>query len=146
MAGSRGRPVIASDDWMLEQQLRAEMEAEAWRRLRMELAIPEPVPAQAASAAAVADRHHTGSTILKALVRFMIAAFMGYLAFLAGVDSRLGEFEVWLAVGGAFSITLAASMFGPARDFVRLAAEAMRWILMISAGVGATWLAFNWPG
>lgn len=33
MAHAR-RPAIASDDWMLEQQLRAEMEAEAWRRLR----------------------------------------------------------------------------------------------------------------
>ena len=146
MPGSRGRPAIASDDWMLEQQLRAEMEAEAWRRLRMELAIPEPVLAQAANAPAEANRHRSGSTILKALVRFMLAAFVGYLAYLAGVDSQLGEFEVWLAVGSSFMVTLAASMFGPAREFVHLAAEATRWILIVAAGVGATWLAFNWPG
>jgi hypothetical protein len=146
MPGSRGRPAIASDDWMLEQQLRAEVEAEAWRRLRMELALPEPVPAQAGNAPATADRHRSGSTILKALVRFMLAAFVGYLAWLAGVDSQLGEFEVWLVVGSSFLITLAASMFGPAREFVHMAAEAMRWILFIAAGVGLTWLAFNWPG
>jgi len=127
---------------MLEQQLRAEMEAEAWRRLRMELAIPEPAPAQAANP----DPYAAGSTILKALVRFLLAAFMGYLAFLAAVDSRLGEFEVWLAVGATFAVTLAASMFGPARNFVHMAAEAMRWMLILTAGVGATWLAFNWPG
>jgi hypothetical protein len=34
MAGLRKAPAFASDDWMFEQQLRAEMEAEAWRRLR----------------------------------------------------------------------------------------------------------------
>lgn len=146
MAGSRGRPAIASDDWMLEQQLRAEMEAEAWRRLRMELAIPEPAPALAPPAPVEAERHRTGSTVLKALVRFILAAFVGYLAWLAGVDSQLGEFEVWLAVGSSFLVTLAASMFGPAREFVHMAAEAMRWLLITGASVGAIWLAFNWPG
>lgn len=144
MAGPRGRPAFASEDWMLEQQLRAEMEAEGWRRLREEL--PEPAPAQIGYVPAEVDHHHSGSTVLKALVRFMMAAFAGYLAFLAGVDSQLGEFEVWLAVGSAFAITLAVSMFGVAREFVHMAAEAMRWIIIVAAGVGATWLAFNWPG
>jgi hypothetical protein len=145
MAGPRGRPAIASDDWMLEQQLRAEMEAEAWRRLRYELAIPEPA-AIAAPSATNEDHHSSGSAILKGLVRFMLGAFAAYLAYLAGVDSQLGEFEVWLAVGSVFAITLALSMFGAARDFVHMLAETMRWIIITGAGVGALWLAFNWQG
>jgi hypothetical protein len=145
MAGQQSRPVFASDDWMLEQQLRAEMEAEAWRRLRHELAIPEPAP-QPVGPAAQPDPHRTGSGILKGLVRFMLAAFGGYLAFLAAVDSGLGEMEVWLAVGAAFLVTLSLSMLGAARGFVHAVAETVRWMLIISAGVGATWLAFNWPG
>jgi hypothetical protein len=130
---------------MLEQQLRAEMEAEAWRRLRTELAVA-PAPAPAAIPPAGVDHHQSGSTILKAVVRFLLAAFAGYLAYLAGVDSQLGEVEIWLAVGSAFAIALALSMFGFARDFVHLAAETMRWILLTGLGLGATWLAFNWPG
>lgn len=145
MAGQQGRPVFASDDWMLEQQLRAEMEAEAWRRLRQELAIPQPLP-QPIDPAAQPDLHQTGSGILKGLVRFMLAAFGGYLAFLAAVDSGLGELEIWLAVGAAFLVTLSLSMLGAARGFVHAAAETMRWLIIISAGVGVTWLAFNWPG
>ena len=150
MASSRGRPAFASDDWMLEQQMRAEMEAEAWRRLRHELAIPEPAPvappAAPAHAPTEADHHRSGSAILKALVRFVLAAFAGYLAFLAGVDSQLGEFEIWLAVGSAFAVALALSMFGVAREFVHMLAETMRWIIIFGAGLGAVWLAFNWPG
>lgn len=122
------------------------MEAEAWRRLRMEFAIPEPAPIPPTCAPPEADRHRSGSAILKAIVRFLLAAFAAYLAYLAGVDSQLGEFEVWLAVGAAFMAALALSMFGFARDFVQLAAETMRWMLLIAAAVGATWLAFNWPG
>jgi hypothetical protein len=146
MAGPRGRPAIASDDWMLEQQLRAEMEAEAWRRLRYELAPPAPVLTAPANVPAEVDHHHSGSTILKALVRFVLAAFVGYLAWLASVDSQLGEIEIWMAVGASFAVTLALSMFGFAREFVHFAAETMRWMLIAAAGVGATWLAFNWPG
>lgn len=144
MASPRGRPNFASDDWMLEQQLRAEMEAEAWRRLRQEVAIPEA--AAAPPQPANVNRYQSGSVILKALVRFMLAALGGYLAYLAGVDSGLGEFEVWLAVGAAFLVTLALSMFGAARDFVHTLAEGMRWILILSAGVAAVWFAFNWLG
>jgi hypothetical protein len=147
MAGHQGRPVFASDDWMLEQQLRAEMEAEAWRRLRQELAIPEPLPAPLpVGPAARPDLQQTGSGILKGLVRFMLAAFSGYLAFLAAVDSGLAEFEIWLAVGAAFLVALSLSMLGAARGFVHAIAETMRWLLILGAGVGATWLAFNWPG
>ena len=147
MPTSRGRPAFATDDWMQEQQLRAEVEAEGWRRLRETLAVPEPAlppPYVTAGAPAEIDHHRSGSTVLKALVRFQLAAFAGYLAYLAGVDSRLGEFEVWLAVGASFAVALALSMFGAARAFVHLAAETMRWMLLIGIGLGATWLAFNW--
>jgi hypothetical protein len=148
MASPRGRPSFASDDWMLEQQLRAEMEAEAWRRMRQEAAVAEAFanPPQAANQSSAIDHHRSGSAILKALVRFMLAAFAGYLAYLAGVDSRIGEFEIWLAVGAAFLVTLALSMFGAAREFVHTLAEGMRWILILSAGVACVWFAFNWPG
>lgn len=148
MASSRGRPAFATDDWMQEQQLRAEAEAEGWRRLREKLVRPEPValPPPAAIAAAIeADPHRTGSTILKAVVRFLLAAFAAYLAWIAGMDARFGEFDVWMITGSTFAITLALSMFGPARGFVHAAAETMRWILLIGIGFGATWLAFNWP-
>lgn len=150
MAMSRVRPAFATDDWMQEQQLRAEVEAEGWRSLRQKLATPHalPPPPQPAPAipAYVVDHHRTGSTILKALVRFMLAGFAAYLAYLAAVDSGLGEFEIWLAVGSSFMVALALSMFGGAREFVRMAAETMRWVLLIGVGLGATYLAFNWPG
>lgn len=144
---ARGRPAFASDDWMLEQQLRAEMEAEAWRRLRSELAVPQPLPApEAAAAPAEIDHHRSGSTILKALVRFILAALAAYLAWLAGVDARLGEFDIWMATGSTFAVVLALSMLGAARGFVHAAAETVRWMLLIALGFGATWLAFNWSG
>ena len=144
---ARGRPAFASDDWMLEQQLRAEMEAEAWRRLRSELAVPQALPApEAASVPTEIDHHRSGSTILKALVRFILAALAAYLAWLAGVDARLGEFDIWMATGSTFAVVLALSMLGAARGFVHAAAETVRWMLLIALGFGATWLAFNWPG
>ncbi|ANP47599.1 hypothetical protein ATE48_17695 [Candidatus Viadribacter manganicus] len=147
MAMSRGRPAFATDDWMLEQQLRAEVEAEGWRSLRQKLAAPEPPPPpiQATVVQVQADHNSTGSTILKALVRFILAAFAAYLAWIAGVDARLGEFDVWMATGSTFAVVLALSMFGAARGFVHAAAETMRWILLIGIGFGATWLAFNLP-
>lgn len=146
---SRGRPAFATDDWMFEQQLRAAAEAEGWKRMREKLAQPEPTlpPPPAAVAATIqADPHRTGSTILKALVRFMLATFAAYLAWIAGVDARFGEFDIWMATGSTFAIVLALSMFGAARGFVHAAAETVRWILLLGIGFGATWLAFNWPG
>jgi hypothetical protein len=145
MTGSR-RPAFASDDWMMEQQLRAELEAEAWRRLREQLAVPpQPAPALAAEPAAPAvraapDFHRGGSAVLKALVRFGLAAFFAYLAYLAAVDSGLGEFEIWLAIGSTFLVVLALSMFGAARQFVHVLAETMRWVIIVAAGLGAVWL------
>lgn len=132
------RPTIASDDWMLEQQVRAELEAEAWRRLRHELA--QPPPALAAPAHAEPDYHHSGSTILKALVRFCLAMFGAYLAWLAALDSRLGEFEVWLAVGAGFILTLALSLVGPARGLVHMLAETARWGIIVGVAFGGLWL------
>jgi hypothetical protein len=142
MTGSR-RPAFASDDWMLEQQMRAEMEAEAWRRLREQLApAPEPSPATPDRSAAL-DFHRGGSAMLKALVRFALAAFFAYLAYLAAVDGGLGEFEAWLAIGATFVATLAASMFGPMRGLVHVLAETMRWVIIAAAGLGATWLMMH---
>jgi hypothetical protein len=146
---SRDRPAFATDDWMLEQQLRAEVEAEGWRSLRAKLGTPQALaPAQpmAAYIPAEIDHHRSGSTVLKALVRFLLASFAAYLAYLAGADSHIGEVEIWMAVGAAFVVTLALSMFGGAREFVYMAAETTRWILLVGIGLGATYLAFNWPG
>ena len=144
---ARGRPAFATDDWLQEQQLRAEAEAEGWRRMREKLVRPEPTlpPPQAVAAIIEADHHRTGSTVLKALVRFMLAAFAAYLAWIAGMDARFGEFDVWMITGSSFAVVLALSMFGAARGFVHAAAETVRWGLFIGIGFGATWLAFNWP-
>lgn len=142
------RPALASDEWMLEQQVRAELEAEAWRRLRRDIEVrPTPAPAPIAEPAATAeiDYHRGGSTILKAIVRFALAAFGGYLAYLASLDSGLGEFEIWLAVGATFMVTLALSMFGIARDFVHMLAETMRWVIITGAGLAALWFFTHLP-
>jgi hypothetical protein len=139
MTASRGFP---TDDWMREQQLRAEMEAEAWRRLRADMAVPEPVPtAPDAEKPRELDPHGSGSTILKALVRFGLAAFVSYLAYLAAADSQLGEFEIWLAIGSTFLVTLALSMFGPARRFVHVLAETARWVIISGLVLGILWFA-----
>jgi hypothetical protein len=127
---------------MHEQQLRAEIEAEAWRRLRQELATPEPAP----PAPDEIDHHRSGSAMLKALVRFALGAFAAYLAYLASMDSGLGEFEAWLAIGGAFLITVALSMFGPARRLVHMLAETMRWVLISGAALAALWMVTHLPG
>lgn len=148
MSGSQ-RPVLASDEWMQEQQVRAELEAEAWRRLRHDLRAvapaPQPAPAPAVPAPAEINHHRSGSTILKALVRFTLAGFCAWLAYIAALDSQLGEFEAWLAVGGAFMVTLALSMFGYARDFVHMLAETMRWVIITGAGLATLWFVTHLP-
>jgi hypothetical protein len=145
MTATRGRPALASDDWMLEQQVRAEMEAEAWRRLRADLATPAPAPVAipAAPAAEAIDHHTAGSLILKALVRFALAAFGAYLCWLAAIDSQLGSFEALLAAGAGFAITLALSMFGYAREFVHMLAETARWAIICALALGAAWMLFQ---
>lgn len=142
MTASRSRPALASDEWMLERQIRAEMEAEAWRRLRADLARPEPVVPPQPTRAPL-DYHTASSAILKALVRFVLAAFGAYLAWLAAKDSQLGEFEVWLATGATFLITLALSMLGGARGFVHLLAETARWGIMAALALGVMWMMFQ---
>lgn len=145
MAGMHQRaPGRASDAWLAEQQMRAEMEAEAWRRLRLELAAAPPA-LPAPSPQAPADPYRGGSIILKGLVRFAIAAFAAYVAFIAAADSQLGEFEVWLAIGSAFVVTLALSMFGPLRAIVHFLSETARWVLILGFGFGALWLLLNPP-
>lgn len=143
MPEARKQPPVASDAWMLEQQMRAELEAEAWRRMRLEAASPS-MPARAEAAAdpkpAPLDPHRTGSTILKALVRFGLAAGSAYLAYLSGADSRLGEFEIWLAVGATFLIVLAFSAFDPLRRFVYFLSESMRWLAVVAFIVVLLWI------
>lgn len=143
MTASRGRPALASDAWMLEQQIRAEMEAQAWQRLREHVAAPPALPAPASEEAAPLDRHRGGSAILKALVRFALAAFGAYLGWLAAIDARLGEFEIWLAAGAGFLIMLSLSMFGVAREFVHMLAETARWAIICGVALGATWMLFQ---
>ncbi|MBC7767589.1 MAG: hypothetical protein H7124_02250 [Phycisphaerales bacterium] len=132
------RPALASDDWMLEQQVRAELEAEAWRRLRCEVAAPA-IEAPANDAASI-DYHRSGNGLLKALVRFALGSFGAYLAWIAALDSQLGEFEVWLAISAGFILTLALSLVGPARGFVHLLAETARWGIIVGAAFGGLWL------
>lgn len=144
---ARGRPALASDDWILEQQVRAEMEAEAWRRLRADLQ-PAPAPALEAGPAPTPaepsfDHHRAGSAILKAIVRFALATFGAYLAYLSAADSQLGEFEVWLAIGAGFLVTLALSMFGVAREFVHMLAETARWVIIAAVALGAVWMMLH---
>jgi hypothetical protein len=148
MSASRRTPAFASDDWMFEQQVRAELEAEAWRRLRTQLAEPPrpalpppPLPTVAATQPArIRDPHRTGSAILKGLVRFVLAAFGAYLIYIAGADSQLGEFEVWLATGTAFVVVLALSAFDPLRGAVHAMAETARWVLVIGFVMGLAWV------
>ncbi|MEZ5994682.1 MAG: hypothetical protein R3C25_02920 [Hyphomonadaceae bacterium] len=153
MSGAHTRPAFASDDWMLEQQMRAELEAEAWRRLRRELALPPPPQAPAAAPAPAPERpprranlHATGNAVLKGLVRFGMAALGAYLAYLAGVDGNLGEFEIWLAMGAAFLVTLSLTMLRGAHVLVQLVAEIARWALIIAAVAGVAWLTFQLKG
>jgi hypothetical protein len=129
------------DTWLLEQQVRAEMEAEGWRLLRLSLAAPAPALPRPVDAPF--DHHRSGSTILKGLVRFGIAVFGAYLGWLAATDSQLGEFEVWLATGAGFAIALSLSMFGYARDFVHLLAEIARWAIICGVAFGALWMMFQ---
>jgi hypothetical protein len=150
MSATRRTPAFASDDWMFEQQIRAELEAEAWRRLRQQLSVqappalpppaPAPAPAPAARPERAFDPHKTGSAILKGLVRFVIAAFGAYLTFIAGADSQLGEFEVWMAAVSAFVVILALSAFNPLRGMVHAMAETTRWILIVGLLVGLAWI------
>lgn len=143
MPEARKQPPVATDAWMLEQQMRAELEAEAWRRMR-QAAVAPSTPARAEAAAdpkpAPLDPHRTGSTILKALVRFALAAGSAYLAYLSGVDSKLGEFEIWLAAGAAFLIVLAFSAFNPLRGLVYFLSESMRWLAVVTVIVALLWI------
>lgn len=146
---SAPRQPLASDAWMAEQQLRAELEAEAWRRMREAHAAPQPqaLPApEPQPAPAKADPSLGGSLILKAIVRFGLGAGMAYIAFIAALDAQLGAFEAWLAAGAAFWVTLALSLLGPFRRAVHTIAETFRWALILGIAAGALWFALQQGG
>lgn len=144
---SAPRLPLASDEWMAEQQLRAELEAEAWRRMRAErLLPPPPVVAAPVPPPQVRDPSLGGSLILKALVRFALGAGMAYLGYVAALDSQLGAFEAWLAAGAAFLVTLSLSMFAPFRRMIHAIAETARWAIIVGLALGALWFALNPPG
>lgn len=139
------RPAFASQDWMLEQQLRAELEAEAWRRLRELSSGPDLPPDTIVTAAhgahgARINFHATGSSFLKAVVRFGLAACLAYIAWIAAVDARLSSFDVWLCVVTVFVVGLTLTLIGPARGLVHFLAETMRWGLIIAVALGGLWL------
>jgi hypothetical protein len=134
------KPAFGSDDWMLEQQIRSEKEAKAWRLLREDL---RATPVVAGRVNAPIDYNHSGSVTLKALVRFGLAALGAYIASLAAVAAQAGQFEIWLAMTAGFVITLALSMFSSARGFVHLLAQAAGWMAFAAVAVSGVWLAFQ---
>lgn len=144
MPDARKSPPVASEAWMLEQQMRAEAEAAGWRLLRLEGAKPSVPVRESAAAEAPAPRlspSGAGSAIVKGLVRFALAAGGSWLAYVAGLDSGLGEFEIWLAAGAAFLVVLAFSAFGPLRALVYFLAESMRWVVVAAIIVVLMWVA-----
>lgn len=141
--GSR-LPAFGSDDWMLEQQLRAEVEAEGWRALRSHLAHPAVARAAAAEAPTAPPPPKRdwrfGAAMVKGVVRSGIGAAGAYLAYLAAADGGLGEFEVWLAVIAGFIVSLSLTAFGPGRQLVYGLARMTAWGLVIALGAGAVYL------
>lgn len=139
------RPQIASDAWMLEQQTRAEFEAEGWRQLRAEVARQEAAVQRQQVRAYQAQVRDQGeivshSAILKGLVRFMFGALGGYVAWIAGMTSGSGELEGWMWVGMGFVVTLALTAFGAGRHLVHAIAEGARWMILVGLGVGVLWI------
>lgn len=135
---------VASDEWMAEQQLRAELEAEAWRRMRQAHALPPPP--EAVALPPPRDASLGGSLILKALVRFAIGAAMAYVAYIAALDAQMGAFEAWLAAGSAFLVALALSLLAPFRRMIHAIAETARWAIIAGVGLGALWYALQQAG
>ncbi|GAM99904.1 hypothetical protein U91I_03559 [alpha proteobacterium U9-1i] len=128
---------------MLEQQLRAEVEAEGWRNLRQHLAHPVIAPtAPDAPAAPLPPKREWrfGAAMVKGIVRSGVGAAGAYLAFLAAADSGLGEFEIWLAVIAGFIVSLSLTAFGIGRQLVHALARMAAWGLVIALGVGAVYL------
>src|SRR5262249_50398860 len=112
-------------------------------------ALPPPAPASAATAEAptrTRDPHRSGSGVLKGIVRFAIAAFCAYLAWIAAMDDGLGEIEVVFAVGSVFVATLARSALEPARKMVHFLAEMMRWTLIFAFVFGVVWIVTHLHG
>lgn len=137
---------IPGVDWMNEQLRRAEAEAEAWRRLRAEIdAESLRADVHTESEAPAAPRPSVRRAILHAAIRFAIAAFGAYLGYLAAIDASLGEFEVWMIVGAAFSIALALTVTAVGRRYVVLMAETSPWLAIFGTSIAiATLPGIDW--
>lgn len=151
----RRTPGLPSDDWMHEQQRRAEAEAQAWRSLRYALGRAPALPPSGAPAAIepphtppprAENPHRTGSTILKGLVRVCLGGLGAFLGYISATDSGLGEFEVWLATMAGFAVALSLSMFDPFRRMVHMLAETTRWTLILAVCFGGLWFFLHGQG
>lgn len=125
-----------TDSWLLEQQFRAEVEAEAWRRLRLQLA-GQSLPMRGIAAGR--------SLILNTLARLVLAGAAAGLAWIAALDAGAGAFEAWLAGGAGFLVMLALSVFDPVRRLTHATAAAMGWTMLAAAVIAALWLMTHVP-
>lgn len=136
------KPANASR-WLLEQQMRAELEAEAWRLLREKVDGASSAPGTPALSAPLAP---AGSFLTRILVRAALAVGCGYLAWLASVDSGMGEFEALLATGAGIAVSLALSVLEPGRRLVGFIAKTLAWIALTIAGFAGLWVLLHAAG
>jgi hypothetical protein len=135
MAGQRKPPLADADRWLLEQQLRAEAQAEIWRELREGTAASAPVRPERDP-----ELFDPLGFVARAAARVALALAAAGLAALAARDSGLGGFEVWLATGATGVATLAATLMQWARPVVGAVIVVTRWALMAAVAIALIWL------
>ena len=69
-----------------------------------------------------------------------------HIAWIAAVDSQLGEVEVWFAVSAGFLVTLSLSLLSPFRGLVYFLAETARWVIVVAAVLGGLWFLLQGQG